>query len=155
MIGFHDQRNKMQFNVDAVISYLASKQRLCSCVCGHPWTVWRILTILGRVTLLGMVTVLGMVTILLMVDILVYWSHQYQFAISYNTVRYRQRRWVTILGRWVTIQGRWVIQIGQNLAGSLFVPLDVVLLYHATTGNIAYFFEHMNEHNERTNKAIY
>ena len=57
------------------------------------------------VTVLGMVTVPMIVTILLMVDILVYWSHQYQFAILYNTVRYRRRRWVIILGRWVTILG--------------------------------------------------
>ena len=71
-----------------------------------------VVTILGTVTIKGMVTVPMIVTILLMVDILVYWSHQYQFAISYNTVRYRRRRWVTILGRWVTILGRWVIQMG-------------------------------------------
>ena len=58
-----------------------------------------VLTILGIVTVLGMMTVPMIVTILLMVDILVYWSHQYQFAISYNTVIYRRRRWVTILGR--------------------------------------------------------
>ena len=64
------------------------------------------------VTILGMVTVLMIVTILLTVDILVYWSHQYQFAISNNTVSYRQRRWVTILERCVTILGRWVIQMG-------------------------------------------
>ena len=65
-----------------------------------------VIFILLVVTILGFVAVLGIGTVpmtLRMVDILVYWSHQYQFAISYNTVRYRQRRWVTILGRWVTI----------------------------------------------------
>ena len=57
-----------------------------------------VVTILGMVTVLVMVSVPMIVTILLMVDILVYWSLQYQFAISYNTVRYRRSRWVTILG---------------------------------------------------------
>ena len=67
-----------------------------------------VVTILRMVTVIGMVTVPLIVTILLMVDILVYWSHPYQFSVSYNTVR----RWVTIHGRWVTILGRWVIQTG-------------------------------------------
>ena len=71
-----------------------------------------VIFILLVVTILGMVTVPMIVTILLMVDILVYWSHQYQFAISFKTVRYCRRRWVPIIGRWVTILGRWVIQMG-------------------------------------------
>ena len=47
-----------------------------------------VIFILLVVTILGMVTVPMIVTILLMVDILVYWSHQYQFAKSYNSVVY-------------------------------------------------------------------
>ena len=64
-----------------------------------------VVAILGILPVLGIVTVPMIVTILLMLDILVYWSHQYQFYISYNAVKYRRRGWVTILG-W------WVIQIG-------------------------------------------
>ena len=109
-----------------------------------------VVAILGMVTVLGMVTLPMIATILLMVDILVYWSHQYQFVISYKTVRYRRRKWVTILGRWVTILGRWLIQMGRNLAISLLVPLDEILQYHTTTGNVLYFFfDTTNKWNKR------
>ena len=57
---------------------------------------------------------------------------------------------VTILGRWIPILWRWVIQMRKNLARSIsvLVPLDEVLLYHTTTGNVTDFFGHTKQTNK-------
>ena len=49
--------------------------------------------------------------------------------------------------------GGWFIQMWQNLARSLLVPLDVILLYHTTTVNVPLYF--LDTRTNETHKAIY
>ena len=84
------------------LKFFSLIEQLCMRFCKISRSFWGTLRILETVLEEPNTTFrMSVVTILLMVDILVYWSHKYQFAISYNTVGYRRRRWVTILGRWV------------------------------------------------------